>query len=95
MAIELDVKYEAFVWTGGEDQAHDPVWIVNYLKSNKAYIRNDPKEGLYMKGLPGIARPGDVIVFNGRKYSENGGVSFYNPIAFKVFFGESEYNKLF
>lgn len=92
--LTLGVEWKAFIWTGNEGQVHDPVWIVEFLKSNKAHIYNDSVNGLFMKGLPGIALPGDVIVYQGVSSGMDHGIRFYNPVDFQVKFGEASYAAL-
>ena len=87
--VILSNTYEAFIWTGGEDQKHDPLWFVEYLKSNKGHIKNSGTPDVYIRHLGPDITPGHVIVRDGL-----GSVSSWMPAAFRVYFGEDQYQKL-
>ena len=57
------VVVDAFRWTGGKDQTHDPAWIVEALGNGTAWINHDPFQ-LVIKTLEGnhAADPGDWII---------------------------------
>ena len=60
------VEVEAFQWTGGLDQTEDPPWIVEALKTGRAWITKDSagEVNLYIP-IPGgiiIADSGDYII---------------------------------
>ena len=62
--IKKPERVEAFIWTGGADQAEDPDWIVQALKDGKVTIINDEK-GLRMEIDNGIierVKPGEYVV---------------------------------
>lgn len=55
------VVIEAFLWTGDADQAEDPVWIVEAIKTGKVIIVEDI---LQIETLEGVmqAQKGDWII---------------------------------
>lgn len=55
------VVIEAFLWTGDVDQAEDPVWIVEAIKTGKVIIVEDI---LQIETLEGVmqAQKGDWII---------------------------------
>lgn len=55
------VEVEAFKWTGGQDQAEDPVWFVEAFKAGVVSVRYPY---LYIDTFEGIhtANPGDYII---------------------------------
>ena len=55
------IVIEAFKWTGGPDQAEDPVWIVDAIKAGNIMFNG---EGMHILTLEGVmlAQPGDWII---------------------------------
>ena len=77
------VVVEAFKWTGGQDQAEDPEWIVEAIKNKSARVLRKHVEGelkvvLGIKTLEGVmeAQVGDYIVkgANGETYPCEAGI---------------------
>lgn len=60
------IVIEAFQWTGGPDQAEDPVWACDAVRSGKIFFENSgtPDVVLKIRTLEGImtASQGDFII---------------------------------
>lgn len=64
--IKKPIAIEAFLWTGGEDQTEDPLWIIEALKNGSVRLENEGADDvtLLINTLEGThkANRGDYII---------------------------------
>jgi hypothetical protein len=87
--VVLSNRYEAFIWTAGPDQIHDPVWFNEFIKVGKGHLVDRGTPNCHIRSINGQFNIGDVVVRDGL-----GDITPWSPNHFKVVFGSNQFAKL-